>query len=99
MSAALSLSASHLPICKSQDLSKNTHLPKSHNTFRHQTQQAKAAKFHWLGPYRRRSSSSTCKSSTTSIVASLGGRAAEEVFFGESEITTGAAGDLQQITQ
>ncbi|GMP26813.1 hypothetical protein CsSME_00003096 [Camellia sinensis var. sinensis] len=33
------------------------------------------------------------------IVGGLGGRAAEEVVFGESEITTGAAGDLQQITQ
>ena len=33
------------------------------------------------------------------IIGGLGGRAAEEVFFGESEITTGAAGDLQQITQ
>lgn len=33
------------------------------------------------------------------IVGGLGGRAAEEVIFGESEITTEAAGDLQQITQ
>lgn len=33
------------------------------------------------------------------IVGGLGGRATEEVIFGEPEITTGAAGDLQQITQ
>lgn len=33
------------------------------------------------------------------IIGGLGGRAAEEVIFGESEITTGATGDLQQITQ
>ncbi|KAL2522123.1 ATP-dependent zinc metalloprotease FTSH 6 [Forsythia ovata] len=33
------------------------------------------------------------------IVGGLGGRAAEEVIFGDAEITTGAAGDLQQITQ
>ena len=28
----------------------------------------------------------------------LGGRAAEEVIFGDSEVTTGAGGDLQQVT-
>uniref|UniRef100_A0A0D3EFD2 AAA+ ATPase domain-containing protein n=1 Tax=Brassica oleracea var. oleracea TaxID=109376 RepID=A0A0D3EFD2_BRAOL len=33
------------------------------------------------------------------VVGGLGGRAAEDVIFGEPEITTGAAGDLQQITQ
>ena len=33
------------------------------------------------------------------IVGGLGGWATEELIFGESEITTGAAGDLQQITQ
>lgn len=33
------------------------------------------------------------------IVGGLGGRAAEDVIFGEPEITTGAAGDLLQVTQ
>ena len=32
------------------------------------------------------------------IVGALGGRAAEEVFFGDAEVTTGAGGDLQQVT-
>jgi cell division protease FtsH len=32
------------------------------------------------------------------IVGTLGGRAAEEVIFGTSEITTGASNDLQQVT-
>lgn len=32
------------------------------------------------------------------IVGGLGGRAAEEIIFGDSEVTTGAVGDLQQIT-
>lgn len=33
------------------------------------------------------------------IVGGLGGRATEEVIFGDAEMTTGAAGDLQQVTQ
>ncbi|PIA57478.1 hypothetical protein AQUCO_00600305v1 [Aquilegia coerulea] len=33
------------------------------------------------------------------IVGGLGGRATEEIIFGEPEVTTGATGDLQQITQ
>ncbi|XP_015879394.3 ATP-dependent zinc metalloprotease FTSH 6, chloroplastic [Ziziphus jujuba] len=33
------------------------------------------------------------------IVGGLGGRATEEVIFGEPETTTGASGDLQQVTQ
>lgn len=32
------------------------------------------------------------------IVGALGGRAAEEVIFGRAEVTTGAVGDLQQVT-
>eukprot|EP01025_Chloroclados_australasicus_P042691 TRINITY_DN4538_c0_g2_i1.p1 TRINITY_DN4538_c0_g2~~TRINITY_DN4538_c0_g2_i1.p1 ORF type:complete len:166 (+),score=35.43 TRINITY_DN4538_c0_g2_i1:1-498(+) len=33
------------------------------------------------------------------IVGALGGRAAEEIIFGNAEVTTGASGDLQQVTQ
>lgn len=31
------------------------------------------------------------------IVGALGGRAAEEVIFGDAEVTSGASGDLQQV--
>ena len=31
------------------------------------------------------------------IVGALGGRAAEEIIFGDAEVTTGASGDLQQV--
>jgi cell division protease FtsH len=33
------------------------------------------------------------------LVGALGGRAAEEVIFGDAEVTTGASGDLQQVSQ
>merc|ERR1711967_228023 len=32
------------------------------------------------------------------VVGALGGRAAEEVIFGRAEVTTGASGDLQQVS-
>ena len=32
------------------------------------------------------------------VVGALGGRAAEEVIFGDAEVTTGASGDLQQVS-
>ena len=32
------------------------------------------------------------------IVGALGGSAAEEVIFGDAEVTTGASGDLQQVS-
>ena len=32
------------------------------------------------------------------IAATLGGRAAEEIVFGQAEVTTGAGNDLQQVT-
>ncbi len=32
------------------------------------------------------------------IVGALGGRAAEEIVFGDDEVTSGAAGDLQQVS-
>merc|ERR1711879_861984 len=32
------------------------------------------------------------------VVGALGGRAAEEVILGRAEVTTGASGDLQQVT-
>jgi cell division protease FtsH len=32
------------------------------------------------------------------IIVALGGRAAEEVIFGDAEVTTGAGGDIQQVT-
>jgi len=32
------------------------------------------------------------------IIATLGGRAAEQVIFGDAEVTTGASSDLQQVT-
>jgi len=32
------------------------------------------------------------------VVGALGGRAAEEIVFGEAEVTTGASGDLQQVS-
>lgn len=31
------------------------------------------------------------------LVGALGGRAAEEIIFGDAEVTTGASGDLQQV--
>jgi cell division protease FtsH len=32
------------------------------------------------------------------IVGALGGRATEEIVFGDAEVTTGASSDLQQVT-
>jgi len=32
------------------------------------------------------------------IIGSLGGRAAEEVVFGDAEVTTGASNDIMQVT-
>ncbi|MGD1852031.1 MAG: ATP-dependent zinc metalloprotease FtsH3 [Cyanophyceae cyanobacterium] len=55
----------------------------------------------WFTPSEERMESGLCSRSylQNQMAVALGGRIAEEIIFGEEEVTTGASNDLQQVTR